>query len=30
MSLHKLQPLWAEDNLSKKDKIIEQQIKFRI
>jgi hypothetical protein len=25
-----LQPLWAEDNLSKKDKIIEQQIKFRI
>jgi hypothetical protein len=25
-----LQPLWAEDNLSKSDKIIEQQIKFRI
>jgi hypothetical protein len=25
-----LQPLWAEDNLSKNDKIIEQQIKFRI
>ena len=25
-----LQPLWAKDNLSKKDKIIGQQIKFRI
>ena len=25
-----LQPLWAEDNLEKKDKIIGQQVKFRI
>ena len=25
-----LQPLWAEDNLNKKDKIIGQQVKFRI